>query len=435
MNSHLGKDGRNRARLPKDEDELQKMAAVSVACATLLVSAVLVFFWKSAAPAHTASPPDLQVLFEQYTAELVLRERSGATDRDLQSFYATWLDRFVAATAEVSAGDVPGAVRFAQIALANGIGDYVTAEQVASDGALNAADPTDRLSFLQQRLILQRYLASQSDNSAGIDVQRAADDACAAARDVAATPGFAVGGTEVLDVVSVFDAATQICAADSTRVMDLCAEVAELTRNVAPDAWSHIGWLWAPDQWYARAAETAIKAGSVSAAMTYLQNIESLPAVRISPADHALIVLGDPSKTDAFYPQLGRAWLQAAGQSRSATDVRIAYHLGFHLTQCSIQPEDTMEGIDLLESVLASPEPTLTDADADAYSELRGTLNGQQPARWQFEPVCSGAMTTVAITYLRIGLLDEAKSAASEALHDYPDHPSAQALQSILQMP
>ncbi len=94
-----------------------------------------------------------------------------------------------------------------------------------------------------------------------------------------------------------------------------------------------------------------------------------------------------------------------------------------------------MEGIDLLESVLASPEPTLTDADADAYSELRGTLNGQQPARWQFEPVCSGAMTTVAITYLRIGLLDEAKSAASEALHDYPDHPSAQALQSILQMP
>lgn len=409
-----------------------RIAGVGIGLAVLGGSLCLAVFSSGKFPARPPVTNDLQALFSQYGTELASYRQAGATDQELRGYYSLWLDRFTEATVSLEATQSPDAVRFAQLALANGAGEFEIAEHIASEGAAHAVLATDKLSFHQQRLMLRAFLLSRSGSFSEAEVHQAAEEALGVARAVAAQPGFSESAMVVLDFVSTLEAASQAMGGDHARAVALCAEAAELTRTVSQGVWDRIGcWGWAPEQWLERGAAKAVASGDVVGALAFLRGIDDLPVLQRSAGAHALITLGTASRGDAFHADLARAWLHSTGEQWSPEDLRIAYALGFWLTQCSIQPGDTTEGIGILESVLASPDNVLNDADSGAFIEMRASLVAQ-PRRWQLEPVRSGALTALGLTYFSIGLREEARDIAQQVLAEYPDHPSAPAIQAIL---
>lgn len=376
---------------------------------------------------------DMTSLLRAYSSALHEFEQGNPDEQARVQFYRHWLSIVFGACEQLPPDAVPESARLACLALANGAGDYDLAEVIATDGSQIAPELRDRVTYWDQRVGLREVIAGRTGNSQDHDaVVFVASEAIDVLRPSLDDALFTRDASSFLNVQRVFQVAARAAAsaANPSGAAEYMEESAVFAMSV-PDAISHqVAFSWWADQCLQHAARYWIEAGNEPAAIQALRKIDSVSVKRAPSGEHALICAGDAVPLGNFREDFARAWLDQAEPWTDA-EVRLAYALGFVLTHASPRPTvaQLQEAAGLLERILAM-KAELASADTAASG---GIQPGDDEADWLAEPVRSNTLVCLALTYKKLHLDDDAAVIAGMVVIDYPEHPSAAAMELMLE--
>jgi len=375
---------------------------------------------------------DLISLLHAYSEALHDMESERPGDGARRQFYQHWLSILIDECDQLPQDQIPEAARLTCLTLANGIEDYALAEAIAAQGLLEASDLRSRVTYWDQLVALRQIIADRSGDSGDRHSIRAmAEEAITALRPTLREPLYATDAVAMSSVCRVFDVAARTARADGDRSASrmFFEEAASFVRRLPPDNQRQVGFSWWADQLLQEAASDRIALGDISGAIDTLHEIDEVSVKRASSGEHALLCAGSATPLAEFRTDFARAWL-AQDRPWEAAEVHMAYSLAFNLANGSgSRPSRDMleEAVGYLELILElDAELAAADAAAAAWQP-----EGEAHKDWTREPVRSGVLVTLALTYQRLGRNDEAAGLAGIVIAEYPQHPSASAMEDL----